>query len=299
MTLQPHPELPASLFKYATPATALAILRNKTLQFSRPGLFNDAFEARINLAINRDDEVVIKGALNQIWEAAYGPLPAQPGNSFGVALLAMRVLFPAQPPREAFDEFMRPQIAETLVNLEHRTRQLCDEVGEFCSKMKILCLSERPTIAPMWAGYCDNIQGVTLEFFPSTNQSWFANARPVTYLDEAPVLYDNASLIDLLSGRRSTNEDEIQQHFLFTKAADWAYEREWRIVAGTGWEPAVAREYVDFFTTDLRSVTFGIRSSDEFRQEIRAILAEKYPEAAVKQLGLSVVDRSYVVEDLP
>lgn len=43
MAVEPHPDLPPSLYKYCSQATAHAILSNKTLQFSRPGLFNDGF----------------------------------------------------------------------------------------------------------------------------------------------------------------------------------------------------------------------------------------------------------------
>lgn len=90
MLIQPHPNLPDSLYKYASPKAAQEILQNGTLKFGRPGTFDDEFEMRLNFAMSIDEEPVIAGALDQIWESTYGPLPFPAGNKFGRALLAMR-----------------------------------------------------------------------------------------------------------------------------------------------------------------------------------------------------------------
>jgi hypothetical protein len=50
MAVEPHPDLPPSLYKYCSQDAARAILSSKTLRFSRPGLFNDGFDLRIELA---------------------------------------------------------------------------------------------------------------------------------------------------------------------------------------------------------------------------------------------------------
>lgn len=299
MLIEPHADLPTNLHKYASPHAVRAILENGTLQFSRPNTFDDDFDMRINLAMNIDEEIVIEGALDQIWEAAYGPVSIPAGNKFGRAILAMRYLFPGRPNREKFIEFMRPKVVESIRRWEGDLRRLCDIVAEQCSNHKVLCLSASPIVAPMWGAYAGNRQGAVLQFAPNSEDSFFQIAKPVNYVNQVPVLFDNTGLIDWLSGRRALDEKEsLHELFLYTKTEAWAVQEEWRIVAGDGWEPNNIREFVPFVPIDLQTLIFGSQAEPEFCEEIAAIVRERYPHCNLHQLQRSLTTLNYEVVDL-
>lgn len=298
MTVEPHPDLPPSLYKYCSQDAARAILSNQTLQFSRPGLFNDGFDLRIALAINIDEKAVIERALDQIYEGAYGPEPFLPGNKLGALLLLMRVFFRNKPEPDAFREAIRPAIEELIANRKNMLRQLCDELAAETAKFKVLCLSSSGTIAPMWGNYADNIHGAALHFAPREEDSLFLAARPVSYVDHDPILFDDQGFTDWLSGRRGLGDSDLLSQFLYTKTAEWAPEREWRIVAGNGWKPDDEREYVEFSTRDLEAVVFGFRSNATFRGEITKLVTERYPECRLREMRLADGQMTYEIVDL-
>ncbi|RWK44843.1 DUF2971 domain-containing protein [Mesorhizobium sp.] len=281
MPIQPHPNLPGSLYKYASPDAALAILENGTLQFGRPSTFDDEFDMRLNLAMNIDEETVIVGALDQIWESAYGPVPIPAGNKFGRALLALRFLFPHPPERAEFDAFMRPQLADRVRQWNADLKRFCDLIAGVCSNHKVLCLSASATIAPMWGLYAGNHEGAVLQYAPTSDDSFFLLARPVAYVAEVPVLFDNEGFIDWLSGRRALDEEEsLHDLFVYTKTQAWATQEEWRIVAGDGWQPDAAREFVPFAAADLHSVIFGSRARMSCEMQSRRWLVSGIRHAA-------------------
>ena len=298
MTIEPHPDFPPSLYKYCSQDAARATLSNKTLQFSQPGLFNDGFDLRIALAINIDEKAVIERALDQIYEGAYGPKPFPPGNKLGAFLLLTRVFVPGKPEPDAFKGAIRPEIEELVANRKNMLRQLCDAVAAETSKLKVLCLSSSGTIAPMWGNYAENIRGAALQFAPREEDSLFLLARPVSYLDHEPVLFDDQGFTDWLSGRRGLNDSDLLSQFLYTKTAGWAPEREWRIVAGHGWKPDDEREYVEFSTRDLQAVVFGVRSDAAFREEITKLVAERYPECRPREIRPAAGQMAYEIVDV-
>jgi hypothetical protein len=161
-----HPDLPPSHYKYCTQDTTRAILSYTTLQFSRPGLFNDGFDLRIALAIEIDNEAVVERALDQIYEGAYGAEPFPPGNKLGALLLMMRVVFRGKPEPDAFKETIRPAIEKLVADRKTMLQRFCDELAAETAKFKVLCLSSSGTIAPLWGNYAENIRGAVLQFAP-------------------------------------------------------------------------------------------------------------------------------------
>jgi hypothetical protein len=298
MSVEPHPDLPPCLYKYCTQDTTRATLSNKTLQFSRPGLFNDGFDLRIALAININDNTVIERALDQIYEGAYGPEPFPAGNKLGALLLLMRVFLPAKPDPNAFKKAIRPAIEKLVTDRKVMLRQLCDEMAGETARFKVLCLSSSGTVPPLWGNYAENIHGAALQFAPREEDSLFLVARPVDYLDHEPVLFDEQGFIDWLSGRRSLNDSDLIAQFLYTKTADWAPEREWRILAGNGWQPDAEREYVEFSARDLEAVVFGFRSDAAFREEITQLVHERYHECRLREMRRSPDQMAYEIVDL-
>ena len=57
---------------------------------------------------------------------------------------------------------------------------------------------------------------------------------PVAYTNEMPRLVEEDELINMLGGQFSINPVGVAKRLVYTKAIDWAYEKEWRIWFGRG-----------------------------------------------------------------
>ena len=66
---------------------------------------------------------------------------------------------------------------------------------------------------------------------------------------------------------------------LLVKAADWAYEREWRIPGGK--DKTNKTEDVPFYVEEITAIYLGCRISEENAVEIREIVDKKYAHASV------------------
>ncbi len=86
-------------------------------------------------------------------------------------------------------------------------------------RMGVLSLSATHENILMWSHYTCGHRGVCLQFKVTAASPFFAPALPVQYSEELP--------IPTLFG---IDHEERVKAILFTKAADWRYEREWRLL---------------------------------------------------------------------
>lgn len=93
--------------------------------------------------------------------------------------------------------------------------------------MGVLSLSEDPLSPLMWAHYADHHRGVCLGFSRITANTLGEDdiTSPVLYSD----VYPRVRFSEILK-----RDGSIHQKLFFTKARDWAYEKEWRLLAGKG-----------------------------------------------------------------
>jgi hypothetical protein len=285
MDFEVHPDLPDSLYKFAAPAGALKILETGTLKFSRPTLFNDEFDMRVNLRLDIDEAAAIELALERLWEGLHGQDPILADNRLGQGVSSMRQRGVPDSARGEFDAFFRPTVKEQVEQASAMAHRLAEDLGRECARMKVLCLSANPTAAQLWGNYADSLTGAALRFSTrSEPRGFLREARPVTYSDEAPVLHTTESFADLMAGRRETDSSLLQSQFFYTKTTDWAPEREWRIVAGFGWKPDDPTELVPFSPRELEAVVLGTRASPEFREKVTRLVGQRYPHARIQEL---------------
>ncbi len=135
----------------------------------------------------------------------------------------------------------------------------------------------------MWSHYADQHKGFCIEFIRSPN-NLLGNievTQPVNYPCEYPEVdpLDSSGNID----------HSVFRKMLFTKAKDWAYEKEWRLTYDEG-----DREVP--LPADISSIIFGLRMPDGHKNTIRNILADqpgvRYQQAIEGefQFGLRIVD---------
>lgn len=129
----------------------------------------------------------------------------------------------------------------------------------------ILSLSELSDNILMWSHYAQQHKGICIEFRrdPSGILGMPDHTLPVRYSIKAPT-------IDARSYRTTDREgkNEIELSLVLTKAADWAYEREWRVVKNG------CANSVQSLGCKIESITLGLRSEEATQAHI-VLLAKR------------------------
>ena len=128
---------------------------------------------------------------------------------------AEKLLIERGVPRQKRREILQTprSIAEFVSNMERGVQDQIDRIG-------VLSLSATHENILMWSHYAFGHRGVCLQFQISAGSPSFAPALPVRYAPDLPV--PNVFF-------RAEESLDRYMAMLFTKAADWAYEKEWRL----------------------------------------------------------------------
>jgi Protein of unknown function (DUF2971) len=126
----------------------------------------------------------------------------------------------------------------------------------------ILSLSELGDNILMWSHYAQQHKGICIEFRrnPSNILGKPDHTSPVRYSIKAPT-------IDARNYRTADKEgqNEIELSLVLTKAADWTYEREWRVVkngCANSTQPLECK---------IESITLGLRSENAAQEHILSL----------------------------
>lgn len=145
-------------------------------------------------------------------------------------------------------------------------QQEVDRVG-------VLSLSSSHENILMWSHYAFGHRGVCLQFRVTTDPDFLAGALPVAYSAELAV--------PTLFGK---DHWERVEALLLTKAADWSYEREWRVLdplVGPGLKRFPANLLIgvilgaNMSASDRRAVIDWVRSS---KSPLEIYQAERHPD---------------------
>lgn len=225
---------PVVLYKYE-PFSAQSIenLKNQIIYFGSPLLFNDPYDCALFPTVNEpSDEETEQIRAHYL---AQTDLEDRVRSQFQMASTStLRTLL--------------LRIGQDVVDLE---------VQKFLSQRGVSCFAEKPDNLLMWSHYAGHHKGFCLEF--GTDHEPFQKIRQVKYSEQMPAF----DLVPMLC-----NDDFEQVLDLFcTKAIDWRYEREWRVIhkeAGTAYHyPAEA----------LTGVYFGPEASLTSFEIIALVLA--------------------------
>lgn len=223
---------PKALYKYRSCTTyALENLKTSTIYCTTANTFNDPYDSAINFATpGISDLPEIEDQLQEI-------------DTSNPEL------------REAIREFLR---ARELEN----NHQLVEDFNKFAqSAYKICSFSERVDSLLMWGHYGQNHTGFAMEYD-------FASLPPkdIMSLSLWPVFYGD-KIFDISEFVNSGMQAGFNNLYMIAsamhKAADWAYEHEWRVVIADG--PAfVSRNML----APLKAVHLGSKISDLDEQAI-------------------------------
>ncbi len=242
--------VPAKLYKYrGVNDYTQAIFKRNELYFAAPSQFNDPFDSAF--------QVIVEGPANQkVFEA--------------LAFELVKKKLPEFSMKEKLDAAQ--QIGAALIQTKAEEARLISIeklAKDTNDKVRILSLSEKNDDILMWSHYADSHKGICLEFDTSP-ASFLNDAQPVTYDDTFPAL----NLLDIV-----VDEDlRKTAPWLLTKARQWEYEREWRVLDFDGGSGVKS-----FPPTCLTGVILGCRITDEDRERVLSWILARGGGIAVSQ----------------
>lgn len=263
-------------YKYMSADTAKIVLKNGTLRWSAPSLFNDPFDVQFNMPINGEISRIKSLALDRMWMAYTGQIEFDPQSPIAPYLNALARSGVRLTKEEfiinfgsAFDEgFERMQSVLPEVNAE---------AAILLEDVKLLCLTIRPNNSLMWSHYADSHKGVVLRFrsIPALD-SPYGMAKPVNYVEDIPNLIDESQIADIFAGINTIDKTGIMDRAVYTKSSEWSYEEEWRVNTGSGRSPGKMFDDSPFGTNEIDGLIFGVKATQEDRDELSKI-ATTYP----------------------
>jgi hypothetical protein len=266
---------PGHFYKYVDADTAKIILKNSTLRWSAPSRFNDPFDVQFDLHIQYERSKIVEEALDGMWAIYAERKELVAANALGAALKILSGK-PKIIPRDEFVGHLRLGLNGSLKKLEEMLPDLQRTLRNHLSPIQLLCLSQSYTNILMWSHYARNHTGAVLRLSCAGDaDSPLLMARQVEYRKEMPLLFDHGRLLGYLTGQSALDAETMMSAALLTKADDWAYEQEWRIVYH-GREP-VAFSDDKFEPRQFTAVYFGCRMSEQDRGEISSLASEANP----------------------
>lgn len=208
--------------------------------------------------------------VNDPWDCKpwfdYRPILADP-----VKREAMITFFHQHLPPETLNDPRRPIYENLLRTSDQHLRQAVERssaiLGAEIGKRRIYCLTPFPDKTLMWSHYAANHRGICLEF--DKNNSLIGRARPVKYRETYPEWIP-------------TTATQRTLELVLTKSMDWAYEREFRIIATSLDGPTkLFDDYVLLPTGALTSIILGCESKDH--DEISDIIKKYAPAVSIKR----------------
>jgi hypothetical protein len=298
------------VYKYMSDEGALRFLKTLRVRFTQPDDQNDPFEFRPMVDFEGTAgyaEEKIDAHLTSEYGTAEDALRrmevAQAADSdypkLRVSIPELRKMISDDPAlRQMVTECVRQVQAEIIKNshpkivdhMKAKWEEFRQVVGQ---ALGIFCLTEDPAHSPMWAHYANKHSGVAVEF--DEHHQWFdqrtipkddiRHLKQVTYVaNPAPRTWKQVTAIDML----------------YTKGAEWTYEREWRIIRplkdGTEVVPGIF--CFDVPPDAVRSIILGCRTSRALGQEIRAIVAgnPRLSHVRIKRANLAAGGKIEIVD---
>jgi hypothetical protein len=230
------PRLPRYIYKFrafdASDSTSIErirdILVHCRLRLASPGEFNDPFDMMVNIVIE-GPQAEIRKRLETICK--------ERGMKWADR---------------------RKEVSLMMRNLNDegalRTQEL---FRASISKAGVCSFGGNPRSILMWSHYTDYHRGVCPQFEVARDLSTFAQALPVNYSQEYPVL-------------NWVNESESITGKLLTKFVGWDYEEERRIII-----QEAAGQFIDFRPAALAGIIIGCSASNKTVDKLKEIIGER------------------------
>jgi hypothetical protein len=297
-----------ALYKYMSAEVAPLFTRTLKVRFTQPFELNDPFEFRplINIEGTTDElRATGEAEFGKVFDTVDGALAAieevlttNPNLPLPLTIPVLRQMLAKNPTlREEFmsnmqrqkaEAFDRPKLASLWeAHWENFRQSVAEAIG-------IFSLTEDPAHILMWSHYASEHFGIAVEF--DDNHPWFS--QRVSPSDDLRQLVQ----VSYVQNPHPRTWKQLNADVLYTKRAEWAYEREWRIIRPLqdGTEVSPGKFCFDVPPDAVRSITFGCRTTLAVEQEIRRYVATNpsLSHVCFKRVMLTA-DGKIEVEDAP
>ncbi len=219
-------------YKYMSAETAEVVLKNNTLRWSSPELFNDPFDVPRELAHSLNSSEIMEAIVSY-----HLKLYRNPPND--LTNIHPKLQFLINTVRQSDTESLIKEIEKELrkyIAEEHFESKTLDQFREqwinLIPEMRILCLCESHKKTSMWYHYANEYTGAVIEFLcPENIDAPWRIAKPIEYTDENHIVSTPEGWAQLLSMRHENALDRLFETSVYTKSEDWSYEHEWRVAS--------------------------------------------------------------------
>lgn len=248
-----------SLFKYSRiNEYSESLFTTPTIWFSSPSALNDPFECRPWFTFNGSEDQFLD-----------------------LLSVVARRRFPEYSPEQISNEAKRLYAEGRHKDSQFERKFRSGVVQMLASHIGLCCLSASNRYILMWSHYAAEHTGFCLEFAATDYTPFFGEAQEVKYADNFPE-------VDFFN----TPHDEQVDLIFLTKFAGWRYESEYRVIdhqAGSGLHTYPAEL--------LKSVTFGLRMSEENKNNIRKWLSVRGTHVKLYQASIDQREFKIILTD--
>lgn len=267
-----HQHLPSSIFKYRrVTECALKNLNEDTVWLADPRSLNDPYDCAHSMDLDR----MSRDLLRRMPSHLVAMLPPEKFSSEVLAQLSKStdpegflvdtmVSYEATEKREHIKEAMRDALHALHEDMVRANSENLKGAFKLCS------FSERLDSTLMWSHYADYHKGFCIEydvreFPPSDYRSRFL--YPVIYTDR---LYDATP--HLMKGIEHETFNNLHLNLAgLSKAIDWKYEQEWRLLFANG----VFKEAQAYLMGKPKAVYLGSHIESDNQKRILAICTSR------------------------
>jgi len=272
-----------NLIKFCSVKQALPILRQKTLRWSAPHLFNNFFElghgSHLNFSHAELHQAMVKLASGMIFarDEPHGiaPLPR--------AIRRWRDEERFDTPEEA-EEVLVELLGQMVDQRYNEIQDILLDWREFARNTRVCSFSAKPTNMLAWERYADAHTGLALRF-RSDEENDFHEPIKVNYPSTCPEI---TTLKEQLDGIVTASHTEAKDGFLEKLCIKPPYlkeEQEWRCFktkqTDKDSDPKTWFEDVSFETEDLTSVYFGAHMDPKAKDAFSKLLKESFKRVRV------------------
>lgn len=255
------------------------------IRFTQPQAFNDPFELKPSFSLI-GTKVHIEEAANREFSEIIGKLYRKLPFEYS--------RFISQEQFALYAESKRRIVLEYAKNLAELGTPMLEKIVHdgFENNVGVLSLTESPDNLLMWAHYANSHKGFVVEF--DSEHPFFDQRK--SEKDELRHL----KKINYTKTRPSNVLMEVENMSEFlVKSTDWAYEKEWRILAALDdADKRIEERPYDVFLfrvpfNAIKSVRVGARASSETRERIRSLLSQNSELNHVAYLEMTINNKRF------
>jgi hypothetical protein len=290
-------------------------LRTRTLRVSQPRVFNDPFEALPAFTTFQPPErqqQLVQYARAVLEESS--PEDIETRYREQLSRLAPGVSPTSFPPAQSLIPKLRDRFGDLLKEYIDAIDVAARAAGGYAalqedlnSMFGIVCFSGDPLSLLMWSHYADHHRGFVVEFDPT--HPFFdqraAPTDPIRWL--RPVEYSpgrRSLMVPAIGQDDGHYQEEVITATFLTKAEEWRYDEEWRMVLPPKDAEVVGTDLggsdvhvVAFPPAAVTGIILGARASDELVNACQSILGcPEWAHVPLRKAALSVDRYALVIE---